>query len=62
MSSVWHLIKTGLDDRVDDMINIKAQTVTTLSEEDFSMKGAEHPPEHENEGTIAGKCKSTEVE
>ena len=62
MSNVWSLIKTGLDDGVDDVIYIEAQAVTTLSEENFSMEIAEYPPEHENEDTIACKCKGTEIE
>jgi len=62
MSSVWPLIKACPDDGVNNTINIKAQAVTTSSEKDYSMEVAEHPPEHENEETIAGKSKRSEVE
>ena len=65
VSSVWPLMKAGCHGGVNDVINIEAQAVTTTTQSEkneYSMKIAEHPPEHENEETIAGKSERTEVE
>ena len=56
-------MKACLDNGVNDVINIKAQAVATLSEKkDYSVEVAEHPPEYKNKETIAGESKRTEVE
>lgn len=58
-------MKAGCHGGVNDVINIEAQAVTTTTQSEkneYSMKIAEHPPEHENEETIAGKSERTEVE